>query len=214
MKNKKKLTILVSSTVHGIEELLERVYTLLTNEDYEVWMSHKGTLPVFSKHSAYENCIQAVEKCDLFLGIITTNYGSGIQENGLSITHNELLKAIEINKPRWLLSHDHVVYARKLLEDLGYNGKNGRKKLSLKNSASSLEDMRVLDMYEEAALKHKDANVIKGNWVQKFISNMDALLFTSAQFSRYQEVEEFIKENFSNLEQIRAITSIKKGGKA
>ncbi len=35
MKNKKKLTSLVSSTVHGIEELLDRVYTLLTNEDYE-----------------------------------------------------------------------------------------------------------------------------------------------------------------------------------
>ena len=214
MKNKKKLTILVSSTVHGIEELLDRVYTLLTNEDYEVWMSHKGTLPVFSKHSAYENCIQAVKKCDLFLGIITTNYGSGIQKNCKSITHNELLKAIEINKPRWLLSHDHVVYARKLLEDLGYKGKNGRKKLSLKNNASSLEDMRVLDMYEEAALKHKDANMANGNWVQKFGSNEDALLFTSAQFSRYLEVEEFIKENFSDIEKIRAITSIKKGGKS
>jgi len=213
MKNEKKLTVLVSSTVHGIEELLDRVYTLLTNEGYEVWMSHKGTLPVFSNYTAYENCIQAVEKCDLFLGIITTNYGSGIQDNGKSITHNELLKAIEINKPRWLLSHDHVVYARKLLEDLGFKGKNGRKKLRLKKGASSLEDMRVLDMYEEAALKPKNANLTKGNWVQKFGSNEDALLFTSAQFSRYQEVEEFIKENFSNLEQIRAITSRKKGGK-
>jgi hypothetical protein len=45
---KRKLTVLVSSTVYGIEELLDRVYTLLTGYGYEVWMSHKGTVPVRS----------------------------------------------------------------------------------------------------------------------------------------------------------------------
>lgn len=205
MKKEKKLTVLVSSTVYGIEELLDRIYGILTGIgfNYEVWMSHKGTVPVFSTHSAYENCICAVKECDLFLGIITTNYGSGIQKNGLSITHNEIIKAIEINKPRWLLSHDHVVFARKLLEDLGYKGQEGREKLSLKNGASSIADMRVLQMYEDAALKHKDANLAKGNWVQKFTSDEDALLFASSQFSRYQEIEIFLKENFADQDIVR-----------
>ena len=36
-------TILVSSTVYGLEELLDRIYTVLTAFGYEVWMSHKGT---------------------------------------------------------------------------------------------------------------------------------------------------------------------------
>ena len=44
-KPNRKLTIMVSSTVYGIEELLDRVYTLLTAYGYEVWMSHKGTIP-------------------------------------------------------------------------------------------------------------------------------------------------------------------------
>ena len=39
----------------------------------------------------------------------------------------------------------------------------------------------------------------KGNWVHKFKTDDDAKLFISAQFSRFQEVEEFIKENFENL---------------
>ncbi len=39
---------MVSSTVYGIEELLDRIYTLLTDYGYDVWMSHKGTLPVRS----------------------------------------------------------------------------------------------------------------------------------------------------------------------
>jgi len=201
MNKTKKLTVMVSSTVYGIEELLDRIYGLLTGPgfEYEVWMSHKGTLPVFSKHSAYENCLEAVKKCDLFLGIITPQYGSGQDKDdpeSLSITHKEIIKAIELNKPRWLLSHDHVVYARKLLADLSYKGIEGRKKLSLKEGSSSLDDMRVLQMYEDATLKHKDAGSAKGNWVQKFSSDEDALLFTSAQFSRYQEVETFLKENF------------------
>ena len=87
MADSKKLTIMVSSTVYGIEELLDRIYTLLTEFGYEVWMSHKGTVPVFSNCSALENCIAATEKCDLFLGLITPHYGSGKDDKGLSFTH-------------------------------------------------------------------------------------------------------------------------------
>jgi hypothetical protein len=88
MKGNKKLIIMVSSTVYGIEELLDRIYTLLADYGYEVWISHKGTLPVRSDRTAFENCLEAVEQCDLFLGIITTSYGSVLmirqcQENGL-----------------------------------------------------------------------------------------------------------------------------------
>jgi hypothetical protein len=74
---KTKQTVMVSSTVYGIEELLDRIYTLLTSFGYEVWMSHKGTVPVFSNRTAFQNCLEAVKHCDLFLGIITPSYGSG-----------------------------------------------------------------------------------------------------------------------------------------
>src|SRR5436309_15363201 len=98
-----KWKILVSSTVYGIEELLDRVYTLLTAFGYEVWMSHKGTVPVFSNRTAFENCLAATEKCDLFLALITPHYGSGQNKDHPdepSITHRELQKAIELKKPR------------------------------------------------------------------------------------------------------------------
>lgn len=42
MAKKKKLIVMVSSTVYGIEELLECIYAILTRFGYEVWMSHKG----------------------------------------------------------------------------------------------------------------------------------------------------------------------------
>lgn len=42
MAKKKKLIVMVSSTVYGIEELLQRIYAILTRFGHEVWMSHKG----------------------------------------------------------------------------------------------------------------------------------------------------------------------------
>lgn len=210
-KAAKKLIVLVSSTVYGVEELLDRVYTLLTGFGYEVWMSHKGTVPVRSDRTAFENCLAAVEKCDLFLGIITPNYGSGQDKqkpNELSITHQEVQKAIQLNKPRWILAHEHVVFAWSLLKNLGHKDKASRKKLSPAFKRTPiLDDLRVLDLYEEAIIDELPLPKRDGNWVQKFRSTNDGSLFVASQFFRYQEVEQFIKEDFESGNPLR-----KKGG--
>lgn len=201
-KSNAKLTVLVSSTVYGIEELLDRIYTLLTRYGYEVWMSHKGTVPVRSDRTAFENCLAAVDKCDLFLGIITPYYGSGQnpkRPEEPSITHQEMLRAIERKKPRWILAHDHVVFARSLLSNLGFKGNDGRKGLTLKKKPI-LDDLRVLDLYEDATIDQDDIDLADrdGNWVQKFRNTEDGSLFVGSQFYRYQEVELFIEENFAS----------------
>lgn len=194
-RKRDKMKIMVSSTVYGIEELLERVYTLLTQFGYEVWMSHKGTVPVFSNRTTFENCLQAVDECDLFLGIITPSYGSGQDiddKEGLSITHKEILRAIELKKPRWLLAHDYVVFTRTLLNNLGFRGKSGRGQLQLRKNPI-FTDLRVLDLYEEATIDKEAPNKVPlaertGNWVQKFHLNNDGSTFVIAQFYRYLEV--------------------------
>lgn len=202
MAKQKKLTIFVSSTVYGMEELLDRTYSLLTAFGYEVWMSHKGTVPVFSNQTAFENCLAAVEKCDLFLGIITPEYGSGQDKDDpkqMSITHQELRKAIELGVPRWVLAHDHVVFAWSFLKNLGYPDPATRLKLKL-TKTRVFEDLRILDLYDEAIVSGVEPLADRfGNWVQKFRSVEDGSLFVTAQFSRYQEVERFIEENFKNL---------------
>jgi len=142
--------------------------------------------------------LDAVERCDLFLGIITTEYGSGKDGDGLSILHQEIKRAIERKKPRWLLAHDHVIYARQLLRKLGYKTPELRRKLQLRDKANALTDLRVIDMYEDATLDREPLVERQGNWVQKFNSDEDALLFTVSQFSRFQEVERFLKENLAN----------------
>ncbi|MGB5157329.1 DUF4062 domain-containing protein [Desulfobacterium sp. N47] len=204
MAKKPKLIVMVSSTVYGIEELLDRVYSILTNFGYEVWMSHKGTVPVLSNKTAFDNCLDAVKNCDLFLGIITTHYGSGKEDKKTkSITHQELLKAIELNKPRWVLAHDHVIFARTLLSNIGYKSSKKRSELDLHKNMV-IDDLRVIDMYE-AAILHDTSQLKerKGNWVQKFATPDDAQLYASAQFYRYQEVERFLEEHLKDAKAVR-----------
>ncbi len=206
----KKVVIMVSSNVYGNEELLERIYAILSTVGYEVWMSHKGTLPIYPNKSAFENCLYAVEQCDLFLSIISPQYGTGkLDRNDISITHKELRKAIELNKPRWILAHDQVVFSRTLLKNWGYDTREERAKLNLKSKTGEFNNLKVIDMYEEAILNEMNIEDRKDNWVQKYNTKEDAQLFATSQFFRYKEVEIFLKNQLGNLKVIE--NKLKKG---
>jgi len=208
----KKPILMVSSAVYGFEELLDRIYASLSTLDYEVWMSHKGTMPVYPGMTALESCRKAVRDCHLFLGIILPKYGTGKEKpKDDSIVHEELREAIASKKPRWILAHDHVVFARTFLDKLGYGTPKKREALSLKKSAV-FDDLRIIDMYDLAT--RQDVEVYKnrkGNWVQKFGSASEANLFAVSQFRRYQEAEAFVDETFRNPEAIRK--TLKKKGR-
>lgn len=207
-----KLKILVSSSVYGHEDLLDLIYSTLTILGYEVWMSHAGTVQVFSNRTAFDNCMDAVEKCDLFLSFITKNYGSGRETaKDISITHRELRRAIELNKPRWVLAHHDVIFARSFLQSIGIKTAEDRGKTNLMIK-KPIDDLRVIDMYEEAT--RSDIGSLKereGNWVQKFYTDYEALLFTQAQFHRYQDVESFVREQFSDEAAILREVKARKG---
>ena len=213
-----RLSIMVSSTVYGVEDLLEQIYAMLSGFGYEVWCSHKGTVTVYPHRTALDSCLDAVRDCNLFLCIITPQYGSGVLPDGLGFTHQELLKAIELGKPRWILAHYHVPFAWSLfmklgcknagereamLAKLGLDTKEEKKKLRQREQAI-IDDFRVIDMYDAAIRRDlKTYQDRTGNWVQKFSSNDDAKLFATAQFGRYGDVENFIRNHFSNADAIR-----------
>ncbi len=204
---------MISSSVYGFEELLDRIYATLSTLGYEVWMSHKGTMPVDPKLTALESCRRAVEKCDLFLGIILPRYGSGKEKpSDDSIVHEELRVAIEKKKPRWILAHDHVVFAGSFLKNLCKGSGLERKDLKITRTAV-FEDLRILDMYDLAT--RRDVEVYRnreGNWVQKFGSTEEANLYAVSQFRRYQEAEAFVDDQFGDLKAVGNAT--KKGHRA
>jgi hypothetical protein len=182
---KRRPIVMVSSTVYGITELLDRIHLLLTNRGYEVLMSHAGTVRVSSQHHAFADCLAAVDACDFFLGILTTHYGSGRDPESPqepSITHQELRHAIALDKPRWFLAHSHVLFARSLLRAMGAKTAAQRAKITLSSERQVIDDVRVVDMYEEATQEDTRFVDRRGNWAQKFRDDRDAMTFILTQF--------------------------------
>ncbi len=191
-----KLTVMVSSTVHHKEPTLEQIYGLLDGFGYKVWMSYRGTVPIIPGHSAFDSCLIATERCDLFFGIITPHYGSGKLPGDLAVTHLELLKAIECEKPRFMLAHEQVVLARRLLMDfeIDTHVKREASGLKLKKGSVVIDDIRLIDMYEAATREDLPLAERKDNWVQSYKAPPEALLYAKEQFERYNENLGFVND--------------------
>lgn len=199
MEKPKKKSIFVSSAVYGFEDMLDQIYAILDSLEYDVWMSHRGTVPIDPNQSALDSCLASVEKCDFFLGIILPRYGSGKPDRkSLTITHEELIKAVQLDVPRWILAHEHVIFAKDLLRDLGFDN-SAKRSLLHPEKGMPIQDLRVIDMLELAM--RNDIKIVrdrKGNWVQKFIESKDANLFVASQFRYVSEAITFIEQNIGS----------------
>lgn len=188
-----KLRVFVSSSVYGREPLLDQIGATLTGLGYEVWNSHLGTLPIMLNTGTYASCLQAAERCDIFFGMITPRYGSGTDgAGGPAITHLEFDRAIALDKPRLVLAHEQVILARRLLADLGFVNRDGRKDLKL-SGRGVIDDLRLVDMYEAATQEDRPIPERDNNWVQKYQTDADVLRHVGAQFGRYAEMEDFVQ---------------------
>ena len=186
-----KPTIMVSSAVRGQEELLKQIYASLTNLGYEVWMSYMGTLPTNAKESSLDNCLRAVENCDFFLGIITPIYGTTKGKDGkISATHEEIRKAIELDKPRWFIVDEHVKFVREILKKIYIFKKIKTKKtrkFRLERSKIILDtklfNIKSIDLYEEVLqYSRTPSGQTEVKWVQPYSKNEEALLYVTSQF--------------------------------
>ena len=191
-----KPVIMVSSTVYGIESLLNAIHGTLDGIGYKVWMSHKGSVPVHPRKSNFYNCLQAVRNCDLFLGIITGRYGSGRRPGEFSITHREVQEAITRDKLRWFLAHRDVVTARQILRQFQKKSGDWKKSFSLAKNPI-LDDIRIIDMYEAAIRQDLPLSHRTGNWVQPFLQPDEALQFLEEQFGDIQRIKDILQEDAS-----------------
>jgi hypothetical protein len=190
-----QLKIMVSSTVHGFEDQVIQVCSTLKSFGYKVLSSHYKTIPVHPELSNTEVCLQAVENCDCFLGIITPRYGAVPDPAlGLSITHQEIKRAIDLKKPCWFIAHRDISVARQLLKQYMYLA-DGTPNPDFKYIRTAiLEDVRVIHMYNTAI---KDAIAPKdriGHWVDEYFRMDDLLTIIETQFADENRVKEVIEQ--------------------
>jgi len=165
---------------------------VLRQYGYRVWMSHKGTIPLDSTCSALENCIRAVERADAVFGIINGRYGSGKTGDDLAITHREILRALELNKPRFFAVHRDVVIARQVLRQFRNEASGNPKHHSFFKPTAVLDDIRILDLYESATQSDVALANRTGNWVQQYSDAGELLLFLESQFSDIERLRTII----------------------
>jgi Domain of unknown function (DUF4062) len=189
----RKLRLMVSSAVYGLEGFLDQVFGILEGYGYEVWMSHKGTIPTNPKRTAFTNCLQAVNTCDTFLGIITGSYSSGVGPNQRSITHREIVRAVSQRKLRWFLVNHDVIVARQLLKQFRFDLDGKKRPHTFFKKTAVLDDIRVLEMYESATRHKLPVSRRAGNWVQEYSSHADALRFIDAQFREPGRIQQLLE---------------------
>jgi Domain of unknown function (DUF4062) len=175
MAKRRKLKIMVSSTVYGAESDLDQVGGILRSYGYDVIMSKEGSVFVPIGASAEEACLKAVEDCDLFLGIVFPRYGSGI-------TNKEFLHAITQDKPRWFIAHQYVTFARDILKQYMFTDDNQPRPDFKFRKTALMDSAKVIDMYNLAIQNHLPFEERKSNWAQPFFKIDEVMVFLETQF--------------------------------
>jgi len=182
-----KVKIMVASTVYGFQDQLSAIVAQLTTMGYQVINSHHGSMKVDPKISNLENCLNAVDECDLFFGIIRPYYGTG-NVGDLNITFEEIKRAIALKKPYWFLVHRDVVFSRQLFRKLRCSD-DGVPVLS----DNKLFDKRSIDIYEYVIQNHVPVTLRNGNWAQEFYRLDEMMVYINAQFEDQSFVNSILK---------------------
>lgn len=183
MAKKKKINIMVASTVYQNRDLLLQICGILNTYGYHVINSEYGTLHPPLGMNNTDACIAAVAECDIFFGIINPMYSTGI-------THLEFRRAIAIDKPRRFIAHSFVTFSRKLLAQYMYTdaAKTQRNDFEIQ-STSVLDSVKVIDMYNDAVQINLTYEERKYHWVQEFFRPDEALRHVETLFRDIKRVE-------------------------
>ncbi|MBS1912934.1 MAG: DUF4062 domain-containing protein [Bacteroidetes bacterium] len=193
MRQKKRLTLMVASSVYHFEDQLAQICSILEGFGYEVWNSHLGRMPpVNPMHSNLEKCVAAVHACDIFFGIIRPFYGSG-KIGDRSITHEEFRAALQRPKPRWCMVHRDVTFARQLLKPYMFKRDGNRTTFKLRRNPV-LDDLRVIDLYHEAIQNDIKPAERRGHWVQEFFRIADVFTYLDSQFRDPERIRTICEE--------------------
>ena len=189
----KKIKVMVASTVFGFEDQIEQVCSTLGGYGYEVWNSHMKTIPVHPGLSNTQNCLRAVESCDVLFGILRSRYGA-VPGGQLAITHQEMLRAINLKKPRWFIAHRDISIARQLLKQYMYLADGSPNSGFSFEPTPILDDIRLIRQYNDTILNDIPANERIGHWVDEYFRLGDILGCVKTQFSDPLRVREIIEQ--------------------
>ncbi|NVN95221.1 MAG: DUF4062 domain-containing protein [Bacteroidetes bacterium] len=198
------IKIFIASTVYNFQTELNKIYELLDGFGYDVLNSHKGTIITDSSESNLKNCTNGVEECDVFIGFIRPDYGSGVLETHTkSITHQEFDVAVSRKIPRFVMADSRVTFTRSLIRKATLDIPSSGIHININSSNINFNDNKIIDircvqLYEEMVKDKIPPFSRIGNWVQEYMSLEDIRLHLDSQF-KYPERIKILIDKISKL---------------
>lgn len=203
---KEKLKLMVASTVYGFEDQLSKIVNDIEHKKikkgndieykkFNVLNSFYGSIKVNPQLSNLENCLQAAQETDWFMGIVRPYYGTG-NINTKNITFEEIKTAIGGNKPRWFFIHRDVTFASDIVDKIVVNkkDKDAKDKNELKNNRYI--DQKAIDLYNHVIKDYEtDLELRNGNWAQEFFETSEALIYIQSQFLDFNFINNLLNTN-------------------
>lgn len=198
------IKVFVSSTVYDFETDLRRIFLTLDSFGYDVYMSKEGTIPLDSRLSNLINCVNGVEECDIFLGIVRPLIGSGVlKKEGRSITAQEFDKAVELGMPRFVLADYRIEFAHKFLKLMDCNTDsiplnkekhyvNEKGETVFKLSPNNVVHGECVEIYRLAIQNQVEPIDRVGNWAQPYKDGEDIQRFIESQFKDVERIKSLI----------------------
>lgn len=198
------IKVFVSSTVYDFETDLRRIFLTLDSFGYDVYMSKEGTIPLDSRLSNLINCVNGVEECDIFLGVVRPLIGSGVLEKeGRSITAQEFDKAVELGIPRFVLADYRIEFAHKFLKLMKCDphsipdniikvGKDENGKEFEKWIPNNVVHGECVEIYRLAIQNQVKPIDRIGNWAQPYKDSEDIQRFIESQFKDVERIKNLI----------------------
>lgn len=196
------IKVFLASTVYNFQTELNKIYELLDGFGYDVFNSHKGTFSIDSSESNLQNCIEGVNECDVFVGFIRPDYGSGVLEKGgKSITHIEFETAVSRKIPRFIMADHRVTFTRSLIRKAEVDNLGTKIAVNSGNinfNDKNIMDVRCVQLYEQMNQDKIPPLTRKGNWVQEYVSLEDIRLHLESQF-KYPDRIKLLMDKISKL---------------
>lgn len=218
MEDGKIYSVMISSSVNGYEDQLLRIEAEFKTLGYAVVMSMSGTMKVDPRLHNFDNCMKAVEECDLFFGIIRPDCGTG-RVGQESVTFQEFKHARECHKPCWYVIDNRIKAYKNLLKNLVLREHPDTKDEELNQMITKYYDRqirsrgklpKVLDLFESKDLRQFDPlcfemedfvnhkgmakEEIVNNWMQYCDHELDIARFIQTNFGAKNFIEVILKE--------------------
>jgi len=195
--------LMLASTVYGFEDQLSKIIQELQEMQFHILNSFLGSIKVNPKLSNLENCKQAVDDTDWFMGFIRPYYGTG-NINEKNITFEEIKTAISLQKPRWFYIHRDVIFAHRILHKilvkkiLNKDDQEKIKQEKIKQEKNILLpndhiDYEAIELYNFVTKdEEKRLELRNGNWVQEYFTFSEAEIYILSQFSDYKFIDNLL----------------------